>query len=313
MYFPYLRGRQFELIALRELIERSLIGDKIIPIIEPVKMSSTLVKTLEYYNETNRKIAYLYNPKVGGFSLDAKKETNRKHFDKLQESLKSENVIAAHLMCKKSNALLESWISKGRNLSDLMIVLDNEEYLDTYLHFFESENPLFTVMKDESEFRRAVHENRVLFANRFKKQSRNTDYLNNEDEVFSSDHIYYKKDGYIGFSDFSIIGEEYLEAGFAPYAVAIHIVYFDEKSKLRIRHFVSDSNDDISDPAGKFSEALTKLVDWNKTQKLNTYSINQLIEMNTNKVYPGLGIVKKLTLMHHLELVNDYLESEIKL
>lgn len=27
MYFPYLRGRQFELIALRELIEKNLIGN----------------------------------------------------------------------------------------------------------------------------------------------------------------------------------------------------------------------------------------------------------------------------------------------
>ena len=46
MYFPYLRGRQFELIALRELLEKRLIGDKIVPIIEPVKLTSTLVKTL---------------------------------------------------------------------------------------------------------------------------------------------------------------------------------------------------------------------------------------------------------------------------
>ena len=43
MYFPYLRGKQFELIALREtteiLAEHSL---KISPLIEPVKNSSTL-------------------------------------------------------------------------------------------------------------------------------------------------------------------------------------------------------------------------------------------------------------------------------
>lgn len=31
MYFPYLRGRQFELIALRELVEDGLIGENIIP------------------------------------------------------------------------------------------------------------------------------------------------------------------------------------------------------------------------------------------------------------------------------------------
>ncbi len=50
MYFPYLRGRQFELIALRELIDEGLIGDKIVPIIEPIKPTATLVKTLKILN-----------------------------------------------------------------------------------------------------------------------------------------------------------------------------------------------------------------------------------------------------------------------
>lgn len=44
MYFPFLRGRQFELIALRELLENDLLGNNIIPIIEPVKLSSSLLK-----------------------------------------------------------------------------------------------------------------------------------------------------------------------------------------------------------------------------------------------------------------------------
>lgn len=43
MYFPYLRGRQFELIALRDLVDKGVLSDKIIPIIEPVKLSSTLM------------------------------------------------------------------------------------------------------------------------------------------------------------------------------------------------------------------------------------------------------------------------------
>ena len=67
MYFPYLRGRQFELIALRELLEKRLIGDKIVPIIEPVKLTSTLVKTLNLYVEEKHKVALIMNPQVGNF------------------------------------------------------------------------------------------------------------------------------------------------------------------------------------------------------------------------------------------------------
>lgn len=43
MYFPYLRGRQFELIAIRELIEKSLLSKNAMPVVEPVKLSSALI------------------------------------------------------------------------------------------------------------------------------------------------------------------------------------------------------------------------------------------------------------------------------
>lgn len=38
MYFPYLRARQFELIALRELVqEGGILKDSIMPVLEPVR------------------------------------------------------------------------------------------------------------------------------------------------------------------------------------------------------------------------------------------------------------------------------------
>ena len=48
----------------------------------------------------------------------------------------------------------------------------------------------------------------------------------------------------MGFADYSVVGEEYNDTGFAPHAVAIHIVYFDTDDSLHVRHFVSDSNDE---------------------------------------------------------------------
>ena len=146
----------------------------------------------------------------------------------------------------------------------------------------------------------------------FPKQMRNIDYLDIENEFFSSDHLYYADDGYKGFSDYSVVGEEYSETGFAPYAVAIHIVYFDEKSVLRIAHFVSDSNDDISDPARKFAEAVEKLVEWNETMRLDTVGIREFEAAYDNKIYPGLGVVKKYSIMHHLELMSKYLDGVAK-
>ena len=48
MYFPYLRGRQYEMLALKELVQKGLINNLVFPIVEPIKITST-----------NRNIVYL--------------------------------------------------------------------------------------------------------------------------------------------------------------------------------------------------------------------------------------------------------------
>ena len=42
MYYPYLRGKQNELFAIKELLEKGLIGDCIQPIIEPINIQPHL-------------------------------------------------------------------------------------------------------------------------------------------------------------------------------------------------------------------------------------------------------------------------------
>lgn len=312
MYFPYLRGRQFELIAIRELVENSLLSDKIIPIVEPVKLSSTLIKTVQIFLQANRLLALVRNPQVGSFISDWKKEKNVLLKEKLIELIKEDGIIDVHFLNPHSKRSITTYSDKGKRINDLITICNNKDYIPIYEETFPSDKPRYNLIPDESVFRRRIRTNRVMMDDKFNKLSRNTDYAEVDDEPFSDDHLYYDEDGYEGFSDYSIIGDGYNETGFAPYAVAIHIVYFDEENSLRIKHFVSDSNDDISDPAGKFAEAVKKLVEWNKTKKLKTYGINTFSEMYKNEIYPGLGTVKKLSLMHHLELMGTFLDGEHK-
>jgi len=66
MYFPYLRGKQFELLALRELIGLLLDSNKIIPIVEPVKRSTTGLKAAFYkLKDRNIRIQLIINPEIG--------------------------------------------------------------------------------------------------------------------------------------------------------------------------------------------------------------------------------------------------------
>lgn len=312
MYFPYIRGRQYELLALKELVVSGRLSKNITPIIEPVKLSSTLSKTMEEFVKRDRNICVVCNPAVGSFASDMKDDEKDSNKRKFLEYLTMPPVIKSHIIKPSSAANLLSW-EKNWNIkkTDWNIININREYLPNYLDLFDENAPRMTFIPDESAFRRKIRKPRALLEDRFNKCERNSDYAKIPDEFFSDDHLYYKEDGFEGFSDYSVIGEDYLESGFAPYAVAIHIVYFDKDKNLRVHHFVSDSNNDIQNPAKKFYEAVNKLNEWIKIHAITpTESLNVFVDHYNNQTYPGLGSVKKLSLMHHLELIGQYLDEE---
>lgn len=310
MYFPYLRGRQFELIALRELIDNNLIGEKIVPILEPIKPTSTLAKTLTMYSEKKHLHALVVNPAVGEF-VSKIKEKDRDSDEVVKEiynDLESEYLIKAYIIKQgTSKSLL-----KRTDLEKLMIINPKRDCMEEFLKVYETIEPSYTLLPDDRTFSRKAPKSKILFEDRFSKAAKNADYCKNVDEFFSEDHLYYADEGFKGFSDYTIVGSEYKESGFAPSAVAIHIVYFDKDKVLRVRHFVSDSNNDINDPAGKFGEALVKLVQWVEESNVpKTMGLKAFLDCYSEGKYPGLGTVKKYSIMHHLELMNMFLEGEI--
>ena len=307
MYFPYLRGRQFELIALRELAERKRIENKIYPIIEPVKLSSTLFSTLKKFKSDKRKLALIMNPCVGPLNFERLTDTNYEYSRELEKFFDNNITKAFHL----DEHLIDYHIP---DYSKIILIAKNKEYVQFYNKYYSNDNscPLYTLIPDESDFRRNIRNSRrVMLCDNFNKKEKNADYKNG-DEHYTDDHRYFRTDGYVGFSDFSIVGDEYSESGFAPYAVAIHIVFFAENEEMRVMHFVSDTNDDYSDTANKFHEALEKLIAWKNRQKkenVNTWALGEFENIYNSGAYPGLGTVKKLSIMHHLELMNNFLNS----
>lgn len=308
MYLPILRGRQFELLALRELLNKNILSNKVIPIIEPVKVSTTFMKTIETFIEKDRKIVIIRNPKVGSWNKEIEKESNSS-IKTFMENLSNNNVIFAYYLDEH----IEINIKRERKEpQEIILICDNQNYLELYEKYFYEKTPLYNLVPDKRDFRRRIKNNLVICEDHFNKKNRNVDYYDIKSEFFSSDHLYYKDDGYEGFSDFSIIGKDYNETGFAPYAVAIHIVYFDPEENLQVAHFVSETNDDITNPAGKFAEAVQKLVNWNNEKKLYTVGIKAFEYDYNNENYPGLGVIKKYSLMNHLELISKFLDGEDK-
>jgi hypothetical protein len=140
----------------------------------------------------------------------------------------------------------------------------------------------------------------------FNKLPRNTEYIHSPFEVFSSDYKYYKDEGCIAFSDYQTIGKDYSEGGGAAYAVAIHLTFKDVGNEdIQIAHFVSDNNDGPEDPAGKFFEALSKLVQFVQLEGIDSLAIRKFKEYHNSQAYPGLGVVKKLSIINHIELMQS--------
>ena len=79
---------------------------------------------------------------------------------------------------------------------------------------------------------------------------------------------------------------------------------------MYVYHFISDTNDTPTDPAGKFAQALEKLIaklDSDNSHILETEAIKEFRSLHAKGHFPGLGYIKKLSMKHHIETLADYL------
>lgn len=306
MYYPLLRGKQNELLALRELLQENHLSQHIIPIIEPVKQTSTFRLLLEQFDSEQRKFVIIQNSKV----------TDYVNFgtDEIEKIKQHPGFIHGYYLNDQNDFqdANQSVVTGDRLMGILRVVTDPAETL-----FGDSDIRLVVDPIDKRMMRYIQRQNvkhLIEISDYFNKQARNQDYNNNPDEFFSEEHLYYRSDGFEGFGDYSIVGEEFIENGFAAKAVAIHIVYFDSEDRLRVHHFVSNSNEDINNPAGKFAEALDKLIKWmDKADfddaKNHSSALDEFKRLHASGEYPGLGIIKRLSVKHHLEIMGRFLEE----
>jgi hypothetical protein len=71
MYYPLLRARQFELIALRELVIENAIQGVVTPIIEPVKKTHTnLDIAYDIFLQGEQSVYLILNPGIGEMAGD---------------------------------------------------------------------------------------------------------------------------------------------------------------------------------------------------------------------------------------------------
>ena len=307
VYYPYIRGKQFELIALRDMC--SFIENKniISPIIEPIKeINPTIIKTIESLKSYGINFNIILNPQEGTIKsseytglIDAVRAEIGEY-----ENYQPAFIIDESISLTEINSYVEKYRLRNISLVINQIPRDENEFDKLLL----SDSIGCVLLRDDDSAVRRLGRwvkgvEKVLLAERFNVKVRNADYANPVDEPFTDDHLFYLEEGYTGFSDYLTIGNIYKEGGFSPYAVAIHLTYLTDDHKIRIHHFVSDSNDDYEDVPGKFKEALAKLIQFIDEKKMQTMACNQFRQIEKEGSYPGLGSLKKLSILNHIELV----------
>ncbi|MCB9012416.1 MAG: sce7725 family protein [Bacteroidales bacterium] len=315
MYFPYLRGKQFELIALREISKFLVENQLVSPIIEPVKETTvTLEKTLSILIENNQNFNLIFNPVVG----DIAKTKGFDEIIRIKDDLIRDynNYQPTLIIDSKSRIEALSEIVNDNKLLNLSIIcnsIPNEE--EEFFSFIENNPIKYLIINEGINSKRFLRNIRsfkidmVSLTDPFKILRRNVDYIDNDNEFYSDEHLFFEEEGYVGFADFLTIGQEYSDTGFLPYAVAIHLTYQNSNDEFWIRHFVSNSNEDNTDVVGKFVEALTKLIRFIDEQGIDTLACKEFKKLFESQTYSGLGSIKKLSILHHIELVYNFLNS----
>lgn len=313
MYYPILRGRQYELIALRELSEMDCLS-RVIPVIEPVKATPSLLRTLEKLVANNNTFAVVVNPIVGTFMDElSRNETYKAKYD---EALSCERVISFFYPTSETDVL------PGNENRKTAFYL-NSESLSQYRSMLKIRQPDITFLPAGSDrLRRLASGETISLESSFAVQKRNMDYRNHLEDFLTEEHLFARREGNVGYADYSIVGSEYNTGGFMPQVVALHLPFFkkgdsgaDDIEQVWIRHFTSDAYDDEGRPfqdkdvAGKFHSALKNMITWlNATddERLETYGVKQFRKIFAEEKYPGLGAAKKLSIAHHIEMMNIF-------
>jgi hypothetical protein len=317
MYHPYFRGKQYELVTVRESAEL-LASAGFVPIIEPVReQTSGLRKALESLEVCGAKSILVVNPQIGdhrddGTELSSFIDQHCKEFEQLRlgvlltEQMDKDSVISE---CKRQDpsrelALIHAGFSEAKALGECI----EQELPSVRTNVFLED---YCGKLYQRHFKKRTQS--ILVRDGCVDRKRNRDHPD-VPEFFSDLHITYRDENVDGFGDFLIVGDDYIEGGGPAYTVAIHLTFIDGESddEMHIQHFKSERQDTPKDPAGKFQEALNKLLshlDSPKSKFYETQAIREFRELHDRGHFPGLGYVKKLSMKHHIETLAQFLKE----
>lgn len=315
MYFPYLYGKQKELIAIR-LLSKVLATDACLqPVIEPVRQAgSTLHLTLKNCEQSKLTTWVVCNPHRADFRAyqsDKNFAWGRAALENVESRTYSRPTLMLTDDLKRATvrAFNQAFAGESVGLIILPSSVNAEEILEE-LKSVKVERVFFKGPHPSAELVSVVGKGRSVWVeDRFPLRARNADYAGRH--FFTDRHATFASSGWGGFSDYALMAPEPSDGGGPPGAVAFHLSYFENshpQKHVYVEHFVSDRADQKdSDTGGKFLEALGKFRRAARRASSSfglTEAAKDYLERAQKSDPPNLGTNKQLCIMHHLELMS---------
>ncbi len=308
MYYPYFRGRQSELLALRDVAPKLATKKRVVPIVEPVMAKTGALKSFLEGAKSQHPHIVITNPAVGELVGDL---------------ATIQSLLAPYLAIPGNDLRPGFHVGPSTTLADVDAFLAKYRIQPTAF-VFSSPNPALipvvvgrmsaapvtplAAFVDRKVSPSLIHAcsamDRVLVRDGFTAQEKNADFP--PLDFFSDLHRTYKSAGFHGFGDFNIVGDQFKVGGGPAHAVAIHLSELNPAGEIDTNHFVSNRKTGAVDTPGKFMEALEKLMTHvSHASQSFAYSgaVADFGVHHANRHFPGLPSVKRMSIRHHIELL----------
>ena len=311
MYLPYLKGKQNEFLALRELASYFDEEQKnnVLPIIEPVKKSGRdALNAFQTMMEKDWPFALVLNPRVGEYERG-----DNDYYSRMREHLEDcrDRWIPAYILAKKE-AVREKIEQYG--FENVMVILPKLEDVDSWTDLLSEPYVKYVVICDADSMpvlrkvKKLGGKTIIRMDESFVAEQKNAAYSSNINHRFTDKHTYYGEFGYSGFGDYTTLPVAFISGGVSPTVVAIHLTYTKNDEEIWIHHFLSDpqakSNENVQ---GKFFEAASQIDSFFRLWPNDrTFAIDNLVGFVKGNHYPGLGAIKKWSMIHHIVLMSKY-------
>lgn len=301
MYWPYLRNRTNEVFAIKEIAPKIALNRLVVPIFQLVAVDKDFKNRAAGIAKLGQRFCLLINA-YRAASISAAMSL----IDDLDAGYPGIVFPGVEILHDTPVSEITGFVSKysskrcvivhrsawgGGNLNSILAALAIPP-----VHVY-----LISALQGVTA--PSVTAGNVILTDGFLRQATNGAYP--AQSVFHNHATTFANAGYNGFGDFGPVGDYYRVGGGQASHVALHLTQFGGNS-LVCNHFVSHTVPVLSHIHVKYDDALSQLRGYAlpNASGFNTAGVS---DYHYPHVYRGLGMPKRWSIKHHVELMNSFL------